>query len=136
MTTKTSWDGTRLADKIAKAAMRGVVRGTERVRAEMVRLVMETSKTGRTYQRRGVVHQASAPGEPPASDTGNFLRNIQTSFDAEEIAGQVNAGARYSAALEFGTQKMEPRPFARPAVENTKAEIQADIANEIAKVLT
>lgn len=135
MTTKTKWNGTRFADKVRKAAMRGVIKATHRVEGEILRLILETPKTGRTYSRRGVVHQASAPGEPPASDTGRLAGMIQTVFDGEEISGQVRVGAKYASALEFGTERMEPRPFARPAIENTKEDVHTDIANEIAKVL-
>lgn len=129
-----NFDEKRLADRIKQAAMRAVVRGTESIRNEAISLVQNPPKTGRVYQRRGVEHQASAPGEAPASDTGRLVNSITTSYDTQNLVGTVNAGTKYAAYLEYGTAKMEPRPFMRPAVANKQQGIQEDIAAEIKKV--
>jgi hypothetical protein len=42
-----------------------------------IRVILSQPGSGRTYARRGVVHAASAPGEPPATDTGKY----KTSWD-------------------------------------------------------
>lgn len=62
-------------------------------------------------------HQASAPGEPPATDIGTLVNNIIAEKLAPGRSG-VGAGkpAFYWKWLEFGTSFMEPRPFVRPAV--------------------
>ena len=64
-------------------------------------------------------HTASAPNNPPATDTGNLKQNIRWESKAGEMTGRVISGARYSAALEFGYQanNLEKRPFMRPALE-------------------
>ncbi|HBV11773.1 MAG TPA: hypothetical protein DEB60_01415 [Brevundimonas sp.] len=67
--------------------------------------------TGRIYGK----HQASAPGEPPAVDTGR-LRNAtqadtQVRRDGDDIVGRVVANVDYARALEVGTERMAPRPF-------------------------
>ena len=67
--------------------------------------------TGRIYG----THQASAPGEPPAVDTGR-LRNAtqadtQVRRDGDDIVGRVVANVDYAHALEVGTERMAPRPF-------------------------
>ncbi len=67
--------------------------------------------SGRLYGK----HQASAPGEPPAVDTGR-LRNAtqadtQVRRDGDDIVGRVVANAEYAHALEVGTERMAPRPF-------------------------
>ncbi len=59
--------------RIREATMRGIVRATEEVREEAISLIQNGEKTGRIYRRRGIEHQASAPGEPPASDTGRAM---------------------------------------------------------------
>ena len=64
------FNGTDIQDRVRRAAMKGIVRGTEAVRDEAISLILNTPKNGRLYRRRGVEHLASAPGEPPASDTG------------------------------------------------------------------
>lgn len=129
------FDQAALLSRLRKAAMRGVVTGTEAVRTEAVSLVLQTPKTGRIYRRRGVEHQASAPGEPWASDTGYALSRIETVYDSSELVGRVNFGAKQAEALEFGTQTMQPRPVARPALMNKKDEIEKTVADEIRKEL-
>lgn len=130
-----NWNGPRIEFLIRSATLRGVLRGTEAVREEATSLILDGPKTGRVYQRRGVKHQASAPGEAPASDTGNLVRNIQTEIDTNNLVGRVNFGTEYAAALEFGTEKMEARPFARPALANKVGEIYSTTMDEVRKVL-
>lgn len=72
-------------------------------------------------------HQASAPGEPPASDTGNLINAlgveiIRVTQEATTAGVGINATAPYWRHLEDGTLWMEPRPFVRPAYESGKAE--------------
>ena len=86
-------------------------------RAQMA--IMNPPKSGRIYRRGNVVHQASAPGEAPATDTGNLVNSAYTKKlgDSDYETGFT---AEYAAALEFGTAKIEPRPYLRPAVEAVK----------------
>jgi HK97 gp10 family phage protein len=125
------WNGVAVLAKVRAATLTGVVRGTETIREEATKLMLDSPRSGRVYGR----HKASGPGEPPAPDTGNLIRNIQTSVDAQKLTGNVNFGTGYSRALEYGTFKMAPRPFARPAVENKKQSIAADVAEEISGAL-
>lgn len=67
--------------------------------------------SGRVYGK----HQASAPGEPPAVDTGR-LRNAtqadtQVRREGDDIVGRVVANVEYAHALEVGTERIAPRPF-------------------------
>lgn len=79
-------------------------------------------RTGRTYRRGGRsdlaggrIHRASAPGEPPARDTGELQDSVAT--DQSNVRGrrvkyvQVGVTAKHGAFLEEGTPKMDPRPF-------------------------
>ena len=67
------------------------------------------------------LHQASAPNEAPATDTGNLVNSAYTKKmgDADYETGFT---AEYAAHLEFGAPKaaIAPRPFLRPAVEAVK----------------
>lgn len=65
--------------------------------------------SGRIYKRRGVVHRASAPGQPPAPDTGRLRQSV--SSEVIGTTGIVSVNAEYAAALELGTEKRAPRPF-------------------------
>ena len=128
------WNEESLA-KARRGALRGVVISTERVLAEGNRLIASPPKTGRLYRRRGVVHQASAPGEPPATDTGRLIQSGRAAHDAAELSGTATWSTAYAAGLEFGTQKMAPRPFARPALMNMRDEIVATVLAEIKREL-
>lgn len=67
--------------------------------------------SGRVYGK----HRASAPGEPPAPDTGNLRANTNADTnlrrDGDDIVGRIVANAEYAEALEKGTERMAPRPF-------------------------
>lgn len=129
------WNGSAIVAAVRAATLTGIVRGTEAVREEATSLMQNSPRSGRVYKRRGVVHKSSGPGEPAAPDTGNLIRNIQTSVDPQKLTGNVNFGAEYAPYLEYGTVNMAPRPFARPAAEHKRAEIQSDIATSIAEAL-
>jgi hypothetical protein len=85
--------------------------------------ILRDPHTGRIYGR----HQASAPGQSPANDTGNLARNIVVLLDENEATAYVLSRAPYSAALEYGSARKvgkenkvvitEPRPFMGPALE-------------------
>lgn len=116
------------------AVMRGLVRGGNIVRNEMLRLILKTTKSGRVYRRRGVEHQASAPGEAFASDTGGTVQAIGPPVPhASQLKVTITSGGE-ARKLEFGTSKMEARPFARPALVNSRAEINAAITHELKQV--
>lgn len=77
--------------------------------------VISQQGTGRTYPRgERAVHIASAPGKPPASDTGRLLGAIQPmdfTRTKTTLTTGVAANTDYAAALETGTENMEPRPY-------------------------
>lgn len=66
-----------------------------------------------------VPHQASAPGEPPASDTGHLLASVghRMGVDEDGVYGEVGSDQNKAEYLELGTRYMEPRPFLRPALD-------------------
>ena len=129
------WYGDSLLDKIRRAAMVGVIDGVESVIEEGNSMIMDGKKTGRIYRRRGVEHQASAPGEAPASDTGRLVQSAHSEFDPADLSGEAIWSTEYAKPLEYGTAKMAPRPYARPALANKKDEIVSGIEGEIAAVL-
>jgi hypothetical protein len=139
------WFGDPVVAGLEKAVMRGVIKGTEALRERMIERVMQPPKTGVLYPRgKGRMHQASAAGESPANDTGNLVRNITTSYQTALLEGTVNVGTQYGRRLEYGfvgqdskgrTYDMAPRPFARPALQETTPAIRQAITDEIMKEL-
>tara|TARA_B100001939_G_C16934769_1_gene615537 strand:- start:578 stop:1003 length:426 start_codon:yes stop_codon:yes gene_type:complete len=89
-------------------------------------------KSGKTYRRGGVVHQASAEGEAPATDTGFLVSNITHQFakKGKTMASKVLSKANYSKFLEFGTRNMGARPFLQPALEKNRAAIKQKFIKE------
>lgn len=85
------------------------------IEAEM-KIAMTGPKSGNVYIRRGRSHQASAPGEAPAVDTGFLINSIQT--DARETEATITIGAEYAEGLEFGTDDIAARPFVQPAIDS------------------
>lgn len=85
------------------------------------RSVARGPKTGRVYMKgknRNIRHQASAPGEPPATDTGRLVNSIvgDAKVVGKQVQGYLEARTAYAGYLEFGTRKMAARPFMTPAV--------------------
>lgn len=79
---------------------------------------MNGSHSGRTYIRPGGrVHQASAPGEFPAKDSGALLKSIGTEVTATYM--RVGTNMPYSIYLRYGTSKMAPRKMSKEALTET-----------------
>jgi hypothetical protein len=105
-----------LASEIDKA----VYVSAEHVATEYKQSLLDGEKTGRIYKRRSIVHQASAPGEAPASDTGRLVNSIHVLLEGAGSA-IMRVATLYAMMLEAGTSKMAPRPAAVPAMEKSKA---------------
>jgi hypothetical protein len=130
-----SWDVLRTILDVERAASQGVALGAESVLSTAIDHIMNDPKTGRIYRRRGVEHQASAPGEAPASDTGTLVRRSTTEHDAGALVSTVFFRTAYAAALEYGTAKIAPRPYARVSLEEKREEIEQNIKDRVSAVL-
>ena len=109
------------------ADMRRLVgRAANLVRNTAVDSINQGAKSGVVYEKYNPrrTHQASAAGQPPATDTGFLVNNIFTNIDADGLGASVESRAAYSSFLEFGTSKMAARPFMQPALEENRPRIQ------------
>lgn len=77
-------------------------------------------------------HQASAPGQAPATDTGTLVSSIYNE-DRGRNAKAIGSRLPYAFYLEFGTFKMDARPSWVPAVERTIPKMLKRIELAIAK---
>ncbi len=77
--------------------------------------------SGRVYG----THRASAPGEPPAPDSG-VLRGSVGIEQIPDGTVRVAVSAPYAVALEFGAPErgLQPRPFFRPALRRALPAMQ------------
>lgn len=79
------------------------------------------------------MHQASAPGEAPATDTGKLVAGITVVMDGDGLGASVESRAGYSRELEFGTVNLGARPFLTPALEKLRPKISKMIRDAIKK---
>lgn len=97
----------------------------QHVRGKAIKSILKGSKTGVIYERSSgqnlsPIHQASAPGEAPASDTGTLANSIKSILLPSRDTVAVFSQLKYAFWLEFGTRHMDARPFLRPAAEDDK----------------
>jgi HK97 gp10 family phage protein len=124
----------RLAKDMELPFQEVVKGGGQLIRAEAIKSIQTGAKSGVMYQmynpRRE--HRASAPGQAPASDTGNLVSKITVKQKSLNVV-HVESNADYSAFLEYGTSKMEARPFMFPAFEKSKKPILNAVFNRVIK---
>lgn len=97
----------------------------QEMKAEMIRKIESPPKTGRIYG----THQASAPGEAPAADTGTLAGSITVDRSEKEVI--LSAQAPYAAVLEHGGAHIAPRPFFYNTVEELWPKALGEIADAI-----
>lgn len=74
------------------------------------------SRSGREYKRGDKIHIASAPGEPPVTDSGQLVKSVTAPIKIPE-GYKVGIGVEYAMYLELGTRKMAPRPYIKRSVD-------------------
>jgi len=109
-----------------------IMGGAQQIRGEAIQSIQTGSKSGIVYQKYNPKreHRASAPGESPASDTGNLVSKIKVKQKTKDRVW-VESNADYSAYLEYGTSKMQPRPYMLPAFEKSKKPITTAVFNRV-----
>ena len=112
---------------VVKAAGRVLYVGADMIRSEAFRSISAGSVSGKG-------HVPSQPGEPPNRDTGVLQANLKAELVAP-LEAQVTSEAPYAAALEFGSSRMEARPYMRPARDKKAGEIQRLFETEIDKLV-
>lgn len=79
---------------------------------------------GRVYQRGSVTHQASAPGDVPAIDTGRLIGSINIARIGP-MRVRVGTNVKYAYSLEFGTRRVAARPWVRRTFDREWPSISA-----------
>lgn len=142
--------GARNLAGVIRAAGLGSANGLNRVGIAMVNDVKrELSKPGRgrvyvvgktptkgdkVAGRKHRTHTASAPGDPPAVDTGRY-RASWTYFVQRTLGAPVlfiGTPSVIGGYLEFGTRRMAPRPHLRPVVARFATRIPRIVRDEVA----
>lgn len=95
----------RMLPKIEKAMLQGGLWMRDRVK--------ESINVG---NRDG--SQPSKPGEPPRKQTARLFKSIAAVVERGPgmVSALVGTNVKYGRYLEYGTSKMAPRPYLRPAL--------------------
>ena len=127
----------KVSKEVKNVFVQTLTSGAHLVRNTIILEMQKDNKTGHKYKKKSVIHQASAPGQYPAVDSGELLTSIF--FDVVESKLQVEIGnligAPYGEFLEFGTSKMEPRPWLEPSVELHEDKIMKDMGEKSFEVI-
>lgn len=115
----------------------------DKVRSDIQESMAKTERDmSKTYftNNKTKAHHPSLPGNPPARDSGNLSNSIRYEVHSEgsEIYGVVGSTQKdpdYAVFTEYGTNKMAPRPWLRPAMQKNNEWIRKSIANAVANTL-
>lgn len=123
---------------LPKAATKGITAeiaaGALLIRGDAQQSMKTTSRgEAKTRSRDGmtVTHAASAPGSPPAIDTGKLVGSVTHKISADGLDAAIGTNTAYGAHLEFGTKKMAARPWLFPAFERNRKGIVKRIAKAV-----
>ena len=108
-------------------AVNGIEKGPKTGRVYTTRFWTDSRNRLRVGEER-VPHQASAPGQYPASDTGQLNSNIRIEPPtAGSLTGRVGTKIMHGRHLEFGTVKMAARPWLMPSFEKAKVGVEQEL---------
>ena len=137
------------AADIMAANIEGIERGLKIVMVELqteLREKLSQMGTGAGYfggaKKLGFYRTRSAPGEPPAVDTGTLRNSVQskpqyipgtgmTSIVLTGLVAGVNKDARIPRWLEYGTSRMKARPFIAPSLEVIRPSVAGTISDQM-----
>jgi len=125
----------KLDEHMQKPLQEVIMGGGQLIRGEAIKSIQTGAKSGIVYEKYNPrrSHRSSAPGQSPASDTGNLVNKIIVKNNGNEV--RVQSNANYSKYLEYGTSKMLARPFMFPAKEKSKRKIVEATANKVIEVI-
>ena len=137
------------AADIMSANIEGIERGLKIVMVELqieLREKLSQVGSGAGYfggsKGKGYFRTRSAPGEPPAVDTGTLRNSVQskpqyipgtgmTSIVLTGLVAGVNKDARIPRWLEYGTSRMKARPFIAPSLEVIRPSVAGTISDQM-----
>lgn len=96
------------------------------INTDVKKRIQRGPKTGRIYTRGEIEHQASAPGEAPATDTGVLASSLYFE-QSTKLSATIGSRLAYAYYLEFGTARIAPRPSWVPATEAAKPKLRARV---------
>ena len=123
----------KMADRYGKAVSNALLTSGEMVRSTAIRSI-QTQSSGQTVTRYragggSYQHVVSSPNSAPNTDTGALARSVVVEVQRQDVF--VGSGLEYAPHLEFGTVKMQPRPFLNPALEQNRRRISKIVGDAV-----
>lgn len=121
--------GQKIARNLRLGATQGVdvtnvlLRAADRVRTDYIDRVNEGGAPGKA-------HVPSLPGQAPNTDSGRLVGSAGSAVTGRNQA-ETFVEADYASMLEFGTDKMAPRPALGPAFDEMRPFILKNIAKAL-----
>jgi phage gpG-like protein len=147
--TKTRLNIDNLAGRTRSAIRMTAYRHGKQLQAHAKKEILKKGRTGRVYKiRRGATfrnHQASAPGEYPASISGALWRSLGFNvkgWDTLEFGAGKNGSpaSKYARILELGGRagrgkrsKIEPRKYLLQTIQAKEKDLTTGLRTEIGK---
>ncbi len=122
----------KLVDQINFEAKSRAFRAANELRNSAL-TVLRGQRSGRVYKRpfSSSKYTASAPGEPPAVRSGDLRRSWRQKTASEStgkgltVKPAITTDVKYAPWLDEGTDRMAPRPFEDPIIEDAKPKRKA-----------
>lgn len=111
------------------------------IKADMAHTIRDQNRTYYTHNTTKA-HHPSAPGNPPAPDTGNLRKSIRFEIcdrgksSVYGLVGSTQKEPPYGSYLECGTSKIAPRPWLRPALEKNKEFIETALKEALPEIFS
>ena len=137
------------AADIMSANIEGIERGLKIAMIQLqteLRVRLSKKGSGAGYfggsKGKGSFRTRSAPGQPPAVDTGTLRNSVQskpqyiagtgmTSIVLTGLVAGVNKDARIPRWLEYGTSRMKARPFIAPSLAVVRPSVAGTIGDQM-----
>ena len=137
------------AADIISANIEGIERGLKIAMIQLqteLRVKLSQVGSGAGYfggsKGKGSYRTRSAPGQPPAVDTGTLRNSVQskpqyiagtgiTSIVLTGLVAGVNKDARIPRWLEYGTSRMKARPFIAPSLKAIRPSVAGTISDQM-----
>jgi len=111
-------------DRIKQAPSKAIYAAEGAMKVFSIKVKEEVKKSLNVRDKIGKSYISSAPGDPPRKRTGHLFKSVYNRINKINkfvVQGIVGDNAEYAVHLEYGTSKMAPRPYMRPAVEKNKS---------------
>ena len=128
-----NFDGKAIADAIVTGCATGTLKALIQLQRE-IKVTLSQPGTGTLWP--GSRYRSSAPGRPPAVQTGHLRRSWQVGQPARvtgprRLGWSIGSNVRYAKTLEFGSARIFARPYLRPSIRKVAATLGQVVKAEI-----